>query len=91
MNLSWLDYANCKGVDQSVFFLEGHAPPQESRQRVIEAKSYCNACSVKQECLQYAMDSKEKHGIYGGATPVERLSMRNSAKKKRSEELSATP
>jgi WhiB family redox-sensing transcriptional regulator len=80
MDLNWFDDANCKGVDKNVFFLEGNVPPLESRQRVAEAKSYCDACSVKKQCLEFALEYKEKHGIYGGATPQERMAMRGYGK-----------
>ena len=79
--MDWFDDAKCKGVSQDVFFLEGHAGPKESRERVAAARVYCNACPVKQKCLEYAIKNKEKHGIYGGATPVERHAMRGFIKK----------
>jgi WhiB family redox-sensing transcriptional regulator len=40
------------------------------RKNYITALSVCKECSVKQECLDYAMEHEMVyHGIYGGTTP----------------------
>ena len=36
------------------------------------AKGICSGCAVRNECLQYALDNDECHGIYGGMNPQER-------------------
>ncbi|HUP14505.1 MAG TPA: WhiB family transcriptional regulator, partial [Acidimicrobiia bacterium] len=42
--LSWQDYANCRGADADLFFPERGASTRK-------AKAICNACDVKAECL----------------------------------------
>ena len=57
--LSWQDYANCRGADADLFFPERGASTRK-------AKAICGACEVKAECLDYAVDMGEKFGIWPG-------------------------
>jgi len=41
----------------------------------IPAKQVCAVCTVRQECLDYAVANFEQHGIWGGLTRDERRSM----------------
>lgn len=57
----WMDDALCTQVDPEIFFPgkeEGHE----------NAKRVCDACSVAEQCLQYALRNDEKHGIWGGVS-----------------------
>ncbi len=52
-------------------------PPQvekrvEKREREDRAKEICAVCSVRSDCLQYALDIGEQHGIWGGLNEIER-------------------
>jgi WhiB family redox-sensing transcriptional regulator len=62
----------CEQVPE-VFFPDIH----ESRQNtaaVRTAKTICNRCIVQDLCLDYALDSNEPYGIWGGLLPEERRS-----------------
>jgi WhiB family redox-sensing transcriptional regulator len=37
-----------------------------------EARKVCEICPLKEQCLQRALDNKERHGMFGGHTPLER-------------------
>ena len=37
-----------------------------------EAKSICALCPVRQACLEFALTTREKHGVWGGLTERER-------------------
>lgn len=67
--LSWQDYANCRGADADLFFPERGASTRK-------AKAICKACEVKGECLDYALDNGEKFGIWGGMSERERRRVR---------------
>lgn len=67
--LSWQDYANCRGADADLFFPERGASTRK-------AKSICGACEVKGECLDYAIEMGEKFGIWGGLSERERRRVR---------------
>ena len=40
--------------------------------RELRAKQVCAGCEVRAECLQQALDSGERYGVWGGLTDVER-------------------
>ena len=65
--------AACRGPQAAVFF----PPPQFERkeekfERETRAKAICATCSVRKECLEYAIAIREPHGIWGGLNEVER-------------------
>jgi WhiB family redox-sensing transcriptional regulator len=70
---AWQLKAACRGPQAAVFF----PPPQferkeEKLERERRAKDICRTCSVRQECLDYALGIREPHGIWGGLNEVER-------------------
>ena len=67
--LSWQDSANCSGADQDLFFPERGASTRK-------AKAICAACSVKDECLEFAITQGERFGIWGGLSERERRKIR---------------
>ena len=44
-----------------------------------EAKRICRDCPVRQQCLQYAMETPVDHGIWGGMTERERRRYRRQS------------
>lgn len=68
---SWRKYAECKelsGEDaDNLFFLE-------RGQKSANAKRFCSVCSVRKECLIFAVIHGET-GIWGGYTDTEREGM----------------
>jgi WhiB family redox-sensing transcriptional regulator len=67
-DLDWHDDAACRGLDLEIFF-----PLNDDR--TPEAKFVCSTCPVQTECLEYAMEAKEKWGTWGGLTEKERRSL----------------
>jgi WhiB family redox-sensing transcriptional regulator len=61
--------ANCKGTNQDDFF------PERGSSTII-AKKICGKCKVKVQCLEYAVDRKERFGIWGGKSERERRAIR---------------
>jgi WhiB family redox-sensing transcriptional regulator len=43
---------------------------REARER--KAKSICATCCVQRDCLEYALEIREPHGIWGGLNEHER-------------------
>ncbi|MCH2632295.1 MAG: WhiB family transcriptional regulator [Acidimicrobiales bacterium] len=73
---SWEHKAACRGPQSTVFF----PPPRFERKdekltREARAKAICGQCPVQQDCLSYAIDIREPHGIWGGANEAERRQM----------------
>lgn len=69
----WQDYANCLGVDPDLFFPARGASTEE-------AKEVCRGCVVREDCLEYALESGEKVGIWGGMSERERRRLRRQRK-----------
>ncbi|MGH2602892.1 MAG: WhiB family transcriptional regulator [Dehalococcoidia bacterium] len=65
----WVADANCRGCDTELFFPERGGPTSQ-------AKAVCHGCDVRPECLTYAIESGEKHGIWGGLSERERRQLR---------------
>lgn len=63
--LKWWDLGACRGLDASVFY-----PDDETEAE--SAKSVCATCSVQAVCLEHALSSREKAGVWGGATERDR-------------------
>ncbi len=61
----WMLSAKCRGVDPAEFF-----PSDGSG--VDRAQRVCAGCPVRVECLEYALDARIEHGVWGGASERER-------------------
>ncbi len=68
-DLAWQDLANCRGANPDLFFPERGASTRT-------AKGICRECSVQAECLEFAIVSSEKFGIWGGLSERERRKIR---------------
>ena len=69
----WQTKAACRGPQASVFFPPSHFERKDEKaNREAEAKAICATCSVRRECLEYALRIREPHGIWGGLNEAER-------------------
>jgi WhiB family transcriptional regulator, redox-sensing transcriptional regulator len=70
---AWQDRAECKGVGPGQFFaaLQGK-PVQQSRIEKETIRDYCNNCTVREHCLNFAMRYGMDYGIWGGLTERQR-------------------
>jgi WhiB family redox-sensing transcriptional regulator len=72
----WQWRAACRGDDSGLFFSPSHLEPKDARDaREQRAKSICAICPVRVECLDYALRTREPHGIWGGLNEQERRRM----------------
>jgi WhiB family redox-sensing transcriptional regulator len=69
--ITWRDLAACKDVPEVDFF-----PFPEDVQAIGRAKEICAICPVAEECLAYAIETRQSDGIWGGHTPKERMKIR---------------
>ena len=73
VNLVWQSEAGCRGSDANLFFSPTHAETKDERVvRESRAKAICNECSVRRDCLAFALATREPHGIWGGLNELER-------------------
>ncbi|MEY4131264.1 MAG: hypothetical protein RLZZ31_1388 [Actinomycetota bacterium] len=69
----WQIKAACRGPQAVVFFPPAQFERKEAKlQRERKAKEICAECSVRKQCLDYAMSIREPHGIWGGKSELER-------------------
>ena len=66
---SWRLDALCAETDPEAFFPEKGGSTRE-------AKRVCVGCSVRLECLEYALGNDERFGIWGGLSERERRRLR---------------
>lgn len=59
MELPWMHDGSCAAHRPEVFF------PSDGV-GVIAAQEICASCPVKAECLEYALDNRIEHGVWGG-------------------------
>ena len=66
---AWRLQALCAETDPEAFF-----PDKGGSTR--EAKRVCTGCEVRAECLEFALTSDERFGIWGGLSERERRRLR---------------
>jgi WhiB family redox-sensing transcriptional regulator len=75
--LDWQEQAACREYDNILFFGEDFGESELERQaREGEAKSVCQRCPVAEPCLEFAIETNQKYGIWGGLTDKERASLK---------------
>lgn len=68
----WQERALCAQTDPEAFFPEKGGSTRE-------AKRICLGCSVRAECLEYALSHDERFGIWGGLSERERRRLKHNA------------
>ncbi|MGH9068209.1 MAG: WhiB family transcriptional regulator [Acidimicrobiales bacterium] len=67
---SWKAEAACRGMDPGRFVLplpNRSMRPGPSRMAAIDAAlAVCAECPVTAECLDFALEARERHGVWGG-------------------------
>ena len=69
--MPWEDRARCLQYDPEIFF----ATRARAERR---AKSICDRCPVRMECLTFALQSKVEFGVWGGTNGKERRALLQS-------------
>jgi WhiB family redox-sensing transcriptional regulator len=70
--LGWQADALCAQTDPEAFFPEKGGSTRD-------AKKVCGACTVRAQCLEYALANDERFGIWGGLSERERRRLRKRA------------
>ena len=69
----WMRDGNCRAYPPAVFFPSDGAG-------VEVARRICETCPVQAQCLEYALEQRVEHGVWGGCSERER---RRIAKRRR--------
>jgi WhiB family redox-sensing transcriptional regulator len=62
---AWMLGARCRDLPPAIFF------PSDGV-GVEVARHYCAECPVRAECLEFALEQRIDHGVWGGASERER-------------------
>jgi WhiB family redox-sensing transcriptional regulator len=74
--VGWQYRAACRGEDSSLFFAPSYFERKEEKDaREARAKAICARCTVREECLEYALRIREPHGVWGGMNELERRAL----------------
>ena len=69
----WRFDAACRGEDSSLFFAPNYFERRDEKDaRERKAKAICERCVVRADCLEYALNIRETHGVWGGYNEQER-------------------
>lgn len=67
----WVENALCAQVGGDLWFAE-----KGDWATTIRAKLVCRRCPVREQCLSFALENGETHGVWGGMTPDQRKTLR---------------
>ncbi|MFM7338220.1 MAG: WhiB family transcriptional regulator [Actinomycetota bacterium] len=71
---SWRREASCKDTDPELFFPIGTTG--QALIQITEAKVVCKYCAVRAKCLDFALETNQDLGIWGGTSEDERREIR---------------
>lgn len=66
----WRRQAVCREEEPDLFFPAGNTGPYVLQ--IEEAKAVCRRCPVMDQCLQWALDTGQDSGVWGGLSEDER-------------------
>jgi WhiB family transcriptional regulator, redox-sensing transcriptional regulator len=65
----WMADGACNGTDPSLFF-------PERGESLAAPRSFCARCPVRETCLDYALDHRILHGVWGKTSERQRRELR---------------
>jgi WhiB family redox-sensing transcriptional regulator len=72
--MTWRDRAACLGENPELFFPDGNTRP--ALLQLEQAKGVCRRCEVAQTCLEWAIESGQDTGVWGGVSEEERRALK---------------
>jgi WhiB family transcriptional regulator, redox-sensing transcriptional regulator len=72
--MDWRHDAACQDADPELFFPIGNTGP--ALLQIAEAKKVCQRCTVLESCLQWALESGQDAGVWGGLSEDERRALK---------------
>ena len=70
----WREIAACRDSEPTLFFPIGTTGL--AVEQIEEAKGICDDCLVTEDCLQYALQTNQEAGVWGGYAEDERRRLR---------------
>ena len=72
----WRDAAACRSVEPDLFFPIGTTGT--ALHHIAAAKAVCATCPVSSECLEFALETNQDSGVWGGTSEEERRQLRRA-------------
>ena len=72
----WRQQAICRDTDPDLFFPVGTTG--QALVQIERAREVCNQCPVKRDCLEFALETNQDSGIWGGTSEEERRKLRKA-------------
>lgn len=72
----WREQASCRDTDPDLFFPVGTTGP--AVEQITAAKAVCHECSARLACLEFALETNQEAGIWGGTSEDERRKLRKT-------------
>ncbi|WP_406425684.1 WhiB family transcriptional regulator [Streptomyces sp. NBC_00842] len=86
--LEWRHEAACRWIDPDLFWPLGEGAA--ARQQAEQAKAVCAKCPVRAQCLEWAVETRQDFGVWGGMSERERRDLhRRKARSYGASEVSA--
>ena len=70
----WRDLAACRDSEPTLFFPVGTTGP--AIDQIEAAIAICSICPVQEDCLQYALETNQESGVWGGYAEDDRRRLR---------------
>jgi len=72
------DVVPCRDAPELFFSIDKDEPHRGSQQNnhYQAAKKMCAQCPIKMQCLEYALETRQPYGVWGGLTAKERRGLR---------------
>lgn len=70
----WRQHATCRHEDPDLFFPIGTTGP--ALLQTEQAKAVCRRCPVREPCLEWAMETDQTLGVWGGTSETERRALK---------------
>ncbi|MBI4728947.1 MAG: WhiB family transcriptional regulator [Acidobacteria bacterium] len=78
--MDWRHQAACRDADPEIFFPIGMSGAALAQ--IEAAKAVCGTCDVRDPCLEWALETSQDAGVWGGATEEERRTVRRAARQR---------
>jgi len=72
--MDWRHRSACLDEDPELFFPIGNTGP--AILQIEEAKQVCRRCEVREQCLAWALEAGQDHGVWGGMSEDERRALK---------------
>ena len=67
----WAVYSSCREAEPEIFFASTRADERA-------AIAVCKTCAVADQCIEFAIETRERFGVWGGTNERERRRMLKS-------------